>query len=658
MNNPRYLTKSRFKLACECPTKLFYTRKPEYADNSIDDPFLQALAKGGFQVGELAKCYFPDGVEIITQDYDESVAETNELLKAENATIFEAAVRFENLFIRVDVLKKNGNRLELIEVKSKSYSADEDTFFGTRDGLVAKWKPYLYDVAFQKYVVQNAFPEYEVSASLMMTDKTALCPTDGLNQKIRIFTDENGRKKAKVTTPLTEEELSERILCIVNVDEACERIFTNTDAKIPDPMSFAERIEYFASYYERDEKISAKPSAICRDCQFQTTSEDEAAGLISGFRTCWSEAFGWTATDFEEPTILEIWDHRSKDKLIDEGKMKLSHLSIDDIGIKDSERSGLSRTERQWIQIERSRDVVKSPYLDKENLLREMETWKFPLHFIDFETSTPAIPITKGRKPYEGIAFQFSHHIVRENGEIEHIGEFLNAGVGVFPNYEFVRKLREELSADEGTIFRYADHENTVLCAIYRQMLADTEKISDRDELTEFIRSITKSTGKSKEKWEGIRSMVDMLEMVKRFYYDPYMKGSNSIKQVLPAILNSSEYLQKKYSNPIYGAVGGIKSLNFSDWQWIKWKDGAVVDPYKQLPEMFKDILDFEVELLSSDEMLADGGAAMTAYTELQFEDMSEYERSEIEGALKRYCELDTMAMVMIYEAWREMLKE
>ena len=51
----RYLTKSRFKLAIECPTKLYYTGKKEYANNILDNPFLEALAEGGFQVGELAK---------------------------------------------------------------------------------------------------------------------------------------------------------------------------------------------------------------------------------------------------------------------------------------------------------------------------------------------------------------------------------------------------------------------------------------------------------------------------------------------------------------------------------------------------------------------------------------------------------------------------
>ena len=64
MKNPRYLTKSRFKLALDCETKLFYTNKKEYPDERIDDAFLEALAEGGFQVGELAKMYHPGGIEI------------------------------------------------------------------------------------------------------------------------------------------------------------------------------------------------------------------------------------------------------------------------------------------------------------------------------------------------------------------------------------------------------------------------------------------------------------------------------------------------------------------------------------------------------------------------------------------------------------------
>jgi hypothetical protein len=51
---------------------------------------------------------------------------------------------------------------------------------------------------------------------------------------------------------------------------------------------------------------------------------------------------------------------------------------------------------------------------------------------------------------------------------------------------------------------------------------------------------------------------------------------------------------------------------------------------------------------------IAEGGAAAAAFARLQFECLTEQQRSNIKNALLRYCELDTLAMVMIVEAWRE----
>ncbi len=240
MSIPRYLTKSRFKLASECPTKLFYTGKNNvYANQKIDDPFLMALAKGGFQVGELAKCYFPGGIEVKAGrgDYESALSQTDELLLSENVTIFEAAIRYRKFFIRVDVLVKIGNQLELIEVKSKSYREGESQFFGkTGKSIDATWKPYLYDVAFQKHVVLNAFPDHSVSAYLMLADKASFCPTDGLNQKFRVKTGVDDQKYVELAAELTAEEIhpDSWILRKVPVDNACDQIFAGTDMKLPD----------------------------------------------------------------------------------------------------------------------------------------------------------------------------------------------------------------------------------------------------------------------------------------------------------------------------------------------------------------------------------------------------------------------------------------
>ncbi len=117
----RPLTKSRFKSAHECPTKLFYTGKAQYPNKKNDDQFLKALARGGFQVGKLAQIELGPGPEVTSRKYDESLAETAKLLGNDNVTIFEGAFRYGNHFIRVDALKNQGNEVELIEVKSASW---------------------------------------------------------------------------------------------------------------------------------------------------------------------------------------------------------------------------------------------------------------------------------------------------------------------------------------------------------------------------------------------------------------------------------------------------------------------------------------------------------------------------------------------------------
>ncbi|MDT8272159.1 MAG: hypothetical protein RRA35_03100 [Desulfomonilia bacterium] len=105
----------------------------------------------------------------------------------------------------------------------------------------------------------------------------------------------------------------------------------------------------------------------------------------------------------------------------------------------------------------------------------------------------------------------------------------------------------------------------------------------------------------------------------------------------------------------VQGAPGGIRCLNFADWPWIRFgADGRVVDPYDLLPPVFDAHDDAAAELMSTEEELKEGGAAMTAYCRLQFSEMGDYERDKLEAALLKYCELDTLAMVMIYEAWRE----
>lgn len=648
---PRYLTKSRFKLGLECPVKLYYTGKKDiYYDSKFDNDFLKALAEGGFQVGELAKCYYPGGVEIDELDYDVALANTKELLQKEKVIVYEAAFYFNNLFIRTDIIEKNGNKIRLHEVKAKSFDPSKDSFT-TKSGISSKWEPYLFDVAFQKYVIKKMYPDFEVTAHLVLSDKSVAASVDGLNQSFFIY-EKDGRYNVKKSTTFGADKLGKKILTEQNVDSLCDLI-------ISDPgIGFEKLVENYSAHYGEDKKISVAVSAVCGKCEFRPNASILAKGFKSGFNECWV-ATGLAQDKIDNDLVLSLWDFRKKPEYIEKGNFLMTDLTREDLEPKAKKKGAtdpwLSRIDRQILQIEKSKNKDSSSYIDIASLKEIMQSWKFPLHFIDFETTAVAIPFNAGRRPYEQIAFQFSHHIVHEDGVIEHKGEWISTVSGAFPNFNFVRALKQELEQDNGTIFRYAAHENTILNVIYRQLLESKEK--DSAELCAWIKSITHSTSSSVETWTGDRSMVDLRELVLRYYFNPLTKGSNSIKQVLPAVLQSSAFLQEKYSKPIYGAT--IASRNFKDHAWITISDGFVVNPYSLLPAIHAEASNETMDefLIDEETGIADGGAAMIAFARMQFTEMSEEERKRIKNALLRYCELDTFAMVMIYEGFKDWCK-
>lgn len=642
----RYLTKSKFQLAMECPTKLYYCDKPEYSNLKSDDSFLEGLAENGYQVAELARCYHPEGILIEEENNLNAIAKTNELLKRDRVTIFEAAFSYQNLFVRVDIVIKNGNSIKLVEVKSKSFNSLEPSPFMTKKGgIYSEWKPYIYDIAFQKYVVMKVLPEVNLACYLMLVDKNTICPSDGLNQKFRIIKT-GDRVKIKLTSPLTDNELKQPILKKISVDAEIRHIFENE--KFMDEYLFPEYIHYLANQYQNDEKIKPNLGRVCKTCEFKN---DETSDLKSGFNECWKECFSFDKKSCESPMILDIWNFSGLNRLIHSGICNASQIQKSDINIKESKNDGLSSSERQWLQIEKMQRNDMQEYIDIDGLKSEYEKWKFPLHFIDFETIKPAIPFHKDEPPYYDIAFQFSHHIMYENGKVDHKGQYINTHIGKNPNLDFLRALKSELDKDQGTIFRYAAHENTYLNKIHQQLLLLND-LQDKDELLFFIESISESTKDSKEKWRGDRNMVDLRDLVLRFYYDPLTFGSNSIKYVFPAVLKRSKYLQEKYSQPIYGAVDGILSLNFTDMQWVRHQNETIIDPYTLLPKLFQDINISEqgIDLIFGDDKIKGGGAASIAYSRLQFCEMSDLERDELISALLKYCELDTLAMVMMVE--------
>lgn len=661
----KYLDKSKFVLAMECPAKLYYQARPnEYQSNKTENAFMQALAKAGYQVGELAKSYYRNDSphDLSGMSVTDGLNVTNELLQQENVVIFEAAVSHGNLFLRADILIKNRDSLRLIEVKSSAWDKSKDTFFMKKSNSVKKeWLEYIYDVAFQKHVLKKAYPNLNISAYLGLLDKNAICPTQGLNQKFRITKDANGKIKITGTDKVNDEDLSQRLIIEENVDDAIR--WLSEQVKFGDGKSLDEYIALIAEQYLNNQKTMPALSKVCADCEFRVSKQKLEAGKKCGFEECWRELAGFSDKDFELPSVLDLWFYTKKDELIQNRVYFLGQ--VDERNILPKKQStantpGLSRNERQLLQVEKAKKGDTSQYVDRDGLSAEIETWVYPLHFIDFETAAPAIPLDKGASPYEGFAFQFSHHVLYENGIVEHADQFLNAEIGVNPNISFIRALKDSLSKDEGTIFRYHNHENTYLNYILNELTMSGDAVSDKEDLIQFIQSIAKPTGTGTLRWEaGNRCMVDLCQLVERYTFDPLINGKTSIKKVLPAILSRSDFLQMKYSRAIYGKNSEIKSLNFEDPRaWVIKTGDQIADPYTLLPKLFEnfDIKSEEIELLFDDEELREGGSASIAYMYMQFGEMSDIERSHLTDALLRYCELDTLAMVMIVESWLDLL--
>lgn len=644
----RYMTKSRFTLALECPTKLAYLDDHRYANTKRHNEFLLALAEGGHQVGALAKCLFPDGIEIDAAGHDAQVAQTLELLQRDEVVLFEAAVRVGNLFIRIDLLHKTGNLLDLYEVKAKGFDPREPGFVGKRGGFTSEMKPYLYDVAFQRHVLRRAFPGMRIRCHLVMPNKSVICTTDGLAQKLRIMKD--GRQVSIDLDPTLKDGIAAReLLCRVPVDDLIDRLVQEPLEPGRYLYSFEEGIDELSCRLD-NEPFAPRLGSQCGRCEFRATSAELAAGKLDGRQACLRAIdpvrAGKVASG--KATVLDLYRFRGTEALLDAGKLLLLDVESEDVKLKE-EQGRISSSHRQWLQVEEDLGNQVAPFVIDSTLGEELAALTWPLHFIDFETSRPALPFHAGRRPYEQLLFQFSHHVVESDGSVRHQSQHLADAQAGLPNFDTVRALKRSLGVDGGSVLHWWDHERTVLREVAEQLQGlATDDVPDRDELVAFIQSLL-GTG------EAPGRLFDLGRLVDRCAFFPGTRGSSSLKKVLPALLAGSENLRARYSTPGYGAPGGIPSLNFRNQAWVQLDaDGAVIDPYKLLGERSGDPDLAGLEQLDEDgAAIADGGAAMVAYGLLQNDLLSPAERDHLRGQLLRYCELDTLAMVM---AWQGLL--
>lgn len=645
---PRYLTKSRFSIALECPTKLAYLDDDAFANADAQNEFLRALADGGHQVGALAKTLFPDGIEVDANTHDAQVEQTRALLQRDDVTLFEAAIRVGRLFIRADLLRKSGNVIELYEVKAKGYDPAEPGFVGKRGDFSAGMKPYLYDVGFQRHVLRLAFPGHTVRAHLVMPNKRAVCSEAGLGTRLRIVRS-GDRVRIDIDPALADGVLAWQILAVVPVDDYLDALEVLPLDLGPWQTAFAEGIAALAERLDGD-AWAPRPGSHCRTCQFRATAEQRAGGLRDGRAACWRAVFGLDDMQFSAGTVLDLYSTRSVGRLLAAGKRLLVDLEPEDVKLAE-DAAGISVSHRQWLQSEEARGAAVRPMLRQPQVRTALAALTFPLHFVDFETSRPALPFHAGRRPYEQLLFQFSHHRLDIDEALRHQSEYL-AMDAALPNFATLRALHSALADDAGSVLHWWVHERTVLGELREQLVASAPgEITDRDELIAFIAKLLGTK-------EAPGRLVDLGRLVHRTTWFPGTASSSSLKKVLSALFAGSARLRDRWSQPIYGGDGGIRSLNFVDQAWITFAaDGHVVDPYKLLGARSDDHDLRKLEQMEAEETaIADGGAAMVAWGLLQSGLLDEAARQRIRSHLLRYCELDTLAMVMAYEGLLELL--
>jgi len=247
-------------------------------------------------------------------------------------------------------------------------------------------------------------------------------------------------------------------------------------------------------------------------------------------------------------------------------------------GIVDFEQitDTVTFSKAQQIQIEaeqRQTSIINEPAI--RNFI---EGLSYPLYHLDFETFQQAIPEWKGISPFMQIPFQYSIHIEQEDGTLEH-KEFL-AEEGIDPRYALAKQLVQDIPSDVTVLAYNMGFEKGVI-----------KKLAELfDEFASKLMHIH----------DNIQDL--MIPFQKKDYYTPAMKGSYSIKYVLPALV----------------------------------------------PEM--------AEAYKALDSVQNGGDAMQTYAKLaHLEDKEEVAR--LREALLRYCKLDTLAMVKILEKLKISIK-
>jgi hypothetical protein len=188
-------------------------------------------------------------------------------------------------------------------------------------------------------------------------------------------------------------------------------------------------------------------------------------------------------------------------------------LSIHDV----PEYFELSENQRRQVTTAQS----GKEYIDKTGISDFLQTMKYPLAFLDYETYPAAIPKYNGYSPYEQIPFQFSLHIVESlDSEVIH-HDFLYTDT-VCPDEQFALALKQYLPKTGSVIVWSQRFEKSI-----------NEQVGGHlNDHKDFMQEINNRIVDLMIPFFGKTTMYD----------HPEFKGSASIKYVLPALVPHLSY--------------------------------------------------------------------------------------------------------------------
>ena len=279
--------------------------------------------------------------------------------------------------------------------------------------------------------------------------------------------------------------------------------------------------------------------------------------------------WNYCTRDLPKPNVFDVKGMQTNDKLknYNEGKISFEDLKNENIDQKFLEQIDFELND-------------KEPKIEKEAIKEFLDSLNYPLYFIDYESCQYAIPELEGTRAYQQIPFQYSLHIIKEEGApLEH-REFLAEADDENVIRHFAESMINDMPENGSVIVYNKSFESGRNREIGR--LHDDLK----DEMERFN-----------------NNMVDlMIPFKNRNYYAKEMKGSHSLKAVLPALYPNDPDLD-----------------------------------YHNLP------------------VVHHGGEAAEAF--LNLKEKSKEEQEQIREGLLKYCELDSLAMVKIWEKFREVLE-